>query len=174
MPFRASKRLVWADLGPLDSVDMLVEVTFAGQTFRWSTRPVTMSDGGGAVLVFNGSLNALDFGTVLQTLADTPDQTSISLDVLWPVDVAELVAQGHDLSAATGELSAWVEGRAYEDRQVLVAGRVRQPNYGAFADPVSFTIEEAPFMDVGEWPATAQRAARHTWPTVQELSLIHL
>ena len=166
--FKSSRRLFWSELGPHDVVCMLLEIDFAGQTFRWSTSPITMLNVDSELIRFDGGLNELDFGAVLQTLADTPDQASISVDLLWPVDVALLISQGHDLSAATGELSAWVEGKTYEDRQILVRGRVRQPDYGGFNDVVSFTLEEAPFQDVGEWPTTSERVDETTWPTFQE------
>jgi hypothetical protein len=147
---------------------MLVSVDYAGQTFRWSTKPVVIEDVNGDSLSFDGGLNELDFETVLQTLADAPDQTSISLDLMWPVDIAKLVSNGHDLSTARGELSAWIEGNTYENRQVLVSGRVRQPIYAAYNEPVSFTIEEAPFEDVAEWPPSSQRINKETWPRYRD------
>ena len=59
-------------------------------------------------------------------------------------------------------MSAWIEGNTYENRQVLVSGRVRQPIYAAYNEPVSFTIEEAPFEDVAEWPPSSQRINKET------------
>lgn len=168
MPFTRSRRLFWSELGPDDDVLLLVEISFAGQVFRWSSRPVQIENESGDLLWFEGGLNELTFDAALQTLANSPDQNAISLDLLWPVDVAELIAKGHDLSAATGEFSAWVDGGKYADRQVFVRGRVRQPVYGAHYEPVSLTIEEAPFEDVGVWPDASARVSKSTWLTHRE------
>lgn len=168
MGYTSTRRLYASELQGDAQVFLLVSVDFAGQAFRWSTKPVNISTASGEVLRFDGGLNELEFETVLQTLTDAPDQTSISLDLLWPVDVAQLVSEGHDLSAARGEMSAWIDGNQYEDRQVLVTGRVRQPTYAAFNEPVSFTIEEAPFEDVALWPPASQRINKKTWPRYRQ------
>ena len=160
--------LSYEGLTPQRALYVLVEVKFAGQTFRWSTQPVSILNSDGEWLRFDGGLNELEHESFLQTLSDSPDQNSISLDLLWPVDVAKLVSEGHDLSAATGEVSVWLHSDEYEARQVLIKGLVKTPNYGGFNDPVSFTIEEAPFQDVGLWPRATERVDSKTWPTHRE------
>ena len=130
----------------------LVSIDYAGRLWRWSTEPVTVTDGDGRALAFDGGLAALDVSEVLAVLADTPDLLSVALELLWPDDVALLVAQGHDLATATGELAAWSRGTVYEDRAVLIDGRVLLPQYGADGEPVQLSIEEKPYEDRGLYP----------------------
>ena len=130
----------------------LVSIDYAGRLWRWSTEPVTVTDGDGRALAFDGGLAALDVAEVLAVLADTPDLLSVALELLWPDDVALLVAQGHDLATATGELAAWSRGTVYEDRAVLIDGRVLLPQYGADGEPVQLSIEEKPYEDRALYP----------------------
>ena len=167
MGYSASRDLFWKELIG-SRIYLLLEVNFAGKIWRWSTSPVVISDSAGNERVFGGGLNELEYTTVLQTLADAPDQASLSFDLIWPEDLAQLISEGHDLSAGTGEVSAIVTGKQWSDRQVLLEGSVRQPEYGAQGEPVSFTVEEAPFQDAGSWPGQLQQVNATTWPTYQE------
>ena len=166
MAHSASRDLYWKELIGSD-VYLLLEVNFAGKVWRWSTAPISISDSAGVLRQFGGGLNELEYSTVLQTLADAPDQASLSFDLIWPEDVALLIAQGHDMSGGTGEISAIVEGKQWSDRQVLLSGSIRQPEYGAQGDAVSFTVEEAPFQDAGSWPHQSEKIDATTWPTHQ-------
>ncbi|MHA1128164.1 MAG: phage tail protein [Alphaproteobacteria bacterium] len=166
MGYSASRDLYWKELIGSD-VCLLLEVRFAGKVWRWSTAPISISDSAGELRQFGGGLNELEYSSVLQTLADAPDQASLSFDLIWPDDVALLIAQGHDMSAGTGEVSAIVEGKLWSDRQVLLSGSIRQPEYGAAGEPVSFTVEEAPFQDAGSWPHQSEKIDATTWPTHQ-------
>lgn len=127
-------------------VTWLLEVTFAGQTYRWSSQPIDVDTDDGPI-PYDGGLDALRVEEALAVVSDAPDTRSVALDVFWPDDVAALVSAGHDLAAATGELAALPAGVAYEDRLVVVSGSVSQPEYGGADEPVSFSLVENPYDD---------------------------
>jgi hypothetical protein len=141
----------------------LLEVDFAGRTFRWSSRPIDVVDDEGDAASFEGGLDAVELEQALSTLSDTPELLSVPFELFFPVDVAELIEQGHDLSAATGELSLMVVESGYATRQVLVAGRVSEPEYSAEDEPVAFSLVEEPYDDVALVPEPTAKISRQTW-----------
>ena len=131
----------------------LLSIEYAGRLWRWSSEPITLTDASGDVQQFDGGLEGLDVEQVLPSFGESPDMLSASLDLMWPSDVALLVSQGHDLSAATGELALFVRGTSFDDRYVLIDGNISQPQYGDANEPVSLTLEEHPFDDGALIPA---------------------
>jgi len=163
------------------SLCWLVVINYAGRQWRWSSEPVTLTDSDGDVLQFDGGLAPLELSQVLAVLADSPEMLSISLELYWPEDVAAMVADGHDLSAATGELAIMpMDGGRYwdDDRHVLISGRVSQPQYGAAYEAVVFSLEEQPYDDAAVYPpnfhivkkdattGAVLEDAAHTFPVV--------
>ena len=135
-PFR------WIELlDDLTSVEFLLSVTFAGREFYFSTKPRIISG-----IPFAGGLSA-DWTDALDLFNHSPTLLAIPLTLIFPEDVAALVAKGHDLWKGTGELSLWVEGRPYDDRIVLITGDMVDPSYGAAGEPVKFSLEANGFQD---------------------------
>jgi hypothetical protein len=66
-------------------------------------------------------------------------------ELLFPVDVAELVEAGYPLSDARGDVLV--------DGVVLMSGVASEPTYGAVGQPVSLTISCEPFNDTAIIPA---------------------
>lgn len=145
-------------------VNWLVTIRYAGRDFRFSTRPLSVTNDDGDTLAFEGGLPEVQVEQVLAAISDAPELLSVSLDLVFPVDVAELVAQGHDLSAATGEVALHVEGTVWEDRYVLLDGKVTNPLYGAEDEEVSFSVVEMPYEDGAIWPDAGALVTRFTWP----------
>jgi hypothetical protein len=143
----------------------LLEITFAGQTFRWSSRPISITNADGESLPYDGSLNAPDIEQSLSGIGDDAEPLSIGFDLFFPstVVVAEQIAKGFDLAAARGELSLIAAGSAYEDRQLVLVGAVVEPEYGGTNEPVSFTLEEQLWDDTALIPGAAARVTASTW-----------
>lgn len=147
----------------LSEVVWLLEVDYAGKTYRWATEPVAVANDAGVALLYHGGLDVdLDLGFDL--FSDAADPVSVSFELLFPDNVAELVASGHDLSAGRGELSLWVDGRTYEDRQVMLAGTLEFPSYGAEDEPIRFSLREDSTQDRAQIPEAAARITLDTWP----------
>lgn len=130
---------------------MLLRVTWHGRDYRFSVEPLSVSGTGGVVAHLPG-LSVGGFTETFQFLSGSVDRQSVPASVLWPGDVAAAVAAGYRLDTAEAELAVWVEGTSYEQRRVLLVGRVMQPSYGAPGEPVSFSVEAPPWNDQGTWP----------------------
>lgn len=142
----------------------LLSFEWAGRTYRWSSRPCDPVDAAGEAYPHDGGLPDIAFAETFSLLSNSPDVRSVSLELIFPVDVAALIQQGHDLAAATGELALWRDGDAYEDRVVVLVGRVREPEYGAEGEPVALTLEQAPWDDSALIPDASARVTSDTWP----------
>lgn len=141
----------------------LLSLSYAGRTFRWSSYPLEITDADGEVYVFSGELGDVDLVETLDLLTTSPDQLSIPFEVVFPVDVAQLVQQGHDLSAATAEVALHVPGNSWEDRRVVLVGDVVQPTYGAENEPVAFSVEQNLWDDRSLVPMASARVTETTW-----------
>lgn len=151
----------------------LLTVNYAGRPFFWSSRPCAPVDDEGTAIEHDGGLDSVELEEAVSGPDADPDSMSLPFEVFFPADVsvAELAAAGHDLAAATGELALWVEGTPYSERQVVLVGRVSSPEYGDIDEPVSFSLEEAPWEDASIILAAAARVTSTTWPTAPEESL---
>lgn len=145
----------------------LLEIDYAGTIWRWSSAPITVVDADGASVVFDGGLEDQRFDEALAIAGESADDRSASFELFWPgtVGVAVLVARGHDLATSLGELSILVVGQAYETRQIVVSGRVSQPEYGALDEPVAFSLIEQPYDDLATIIPASQTITLDTWPT---------
>jgi len=133
----------------------LLDLTYAGTTFRLSTRDLDVSSDDGD-LHYVGGISEVTLSTALDLLGESGEPQSVPLEVSMPVDVAALSAAGHDLALASGELSRWVDGDVWEDRKVVLSGRVSDPEYGARNLPIRFSLEDLVFDDAALVPeATA-------------------
>lgn len=149
----------------------LLEIEWDGYTFRWSTEPGEIAKADGSKLLFNNGMDVPEIDDEMDLMGDTPRQASVSMELMFPCDVAALVAGGHDLATATGELSVWVAGRTYEQRITLVKGKLSEPVHGDRDQPVAFTIEQALSEDRALYPGPDAVISRDTWTTAPEKSL---
>lgn len=161
----SASELVGADLV------WLVQIDWAGRTYRWSSRPAETTDEDGVAVPLDGGLDDMDFEEAFSLLSGAPDERSLSLELVFPVDVAALVQAGHDLSSATGELALLRDGDALSDRMVLLSGNVTEPTYGADGEAVSLTIEQPPWEDRASFPDAVAVVSADTWPDAHPDSL---
>jgi len=148
----------------------LLEITWAGTVYRFSSKPVVLPSDDGA-LPFHGGLEDLDYSEALDRLTTTPQGQTASLDLIFPINVAQQIAKGHDMGAASGDLAMVLEvggviQQTYEQRQQLLTGRLTQPQYGAPDKPVgwaAFSLEQAPFDDAGLVLNPSHRINQLTW-----------
>lgn len=168
---RYQRPLRWIEmLDDLTSVEFLLRVTIAGRDFYFSTRPRVLYDESGEPIQFDGGLEA-EWTDALNLFNDSPTLLSIPLELYFSVDIAQLVADGHDLWRGTGELSLWIEGRPYEDRVILIDGSMSEPQYGAKGEPVKFSLESNGFQDSALTHTQTQKVTLETWPEPDEDSI---
>jgi len=162
------KPLRWAEmLDDLTSVEFLLSVTLAGRAFYFSTRPRVLFDELGRPIQFDGGLEA-EWTDALNLFNESPTLLAIPLELYFSEDVAELVANGHELWRGTGELSLWIEGRPYEERLILIDGAIVDPSYGAKGEPVKFSLESNGFEDTNLTHGQKDRVLPSTFPSADK------
>ena len=91
------------------------------------------------------------------------DLASVSVTLDLGVDVAALVAAGHDLAQATGTLTL--------DDVVVLVGRAIGPTYGDPSEPpgvVRLTIRQSVIDDTSLWPPPGLVIDTTTWPNAPD------
>ena len=158
-----------------DDAVWLLTLTYAGQVWRYATERVYVdSDSplGADTYAYAPGLTPLStVQQALATVSSEPELRSVSVEVLWndagdADSVAELISQGHDLAAGRAEVALWVRDTPYEDRLVVVSGRVREPEYGGRGEPIALTVEDEPWDDVAR--LTTGIASKSAWPNVHD------
>ncbi len=151
----------------------LLELTFAGRVWRFSTELVDVEG-----YIYTGSLSNVSYDEEVTWASAEYDLPTAGVSVIFPQDIAKLIAQGHDLSAATGELSLWVKGSDLDDKRIVVSGRANTADYGAEGEPVSFSLEPdwldnsrlypspESVIDDTTWPNHADNTSGKTYPTI--------
>jgi hypothetical protein len=143
----------------------LLSLAYAGTTWRWASEPCTPLDGS-APVPHLGGLEVDDLEETTTILEQIPELRSVPLALPWPrPGVSRLVSGGHDLAAATGELSLWDGESDYADRLVLIRGRLNEPQYGGPDEPVRASLEELPYTDTRLFPDASAFISLETWPT---------
>ena len=141
----------------------LLTLDYAGQTWRLSSEPLEVRTRAGDSLAYLGGIDDIDYTVETGLLTDAMPLRSTSFDLLWPGDVAALVALGNDLDSATGELAVIRAGDEYEDRVILYSGYAADSQHGAVNDPVSITLVEDSFDDSAEIPLPIMTVTEDTW-----------
>lgn len=144
-------------------VHWLLDLTFAGRVIRCSHEDVTVTSSKLGDLQYAGCLESFNVGLSLDLFADSASLLSVKVAGVLPVNVPKLVSEGHDLGAATGVLSQWIEGTPYEDRRIVLRGRVRDPEYAAEDEPVNFALEDNLYDDQGLIPDVSAAVTFDTW-----------
>jgi hypothetical protein len=154
----------------LTSVEFLLNITFAGREYHFSSRPLVLNDEAGRPIQFMGGLS-LNWTDALNLFNESPTLLSLPVALIFEDDIAELVSRGFNLWRAKGELSFWVEGRPYEKRIIILRGSVVEPTYGAKNEPVRFSLESNGFDDVNLTHSPTERLSTQTWPDPLENDL---
>tara|TARA_R110000824_G_scaffold88655_1_gene217895 strand:- start:3512 stop:4906 length:1395 start_codon:yes stop_codon:yes gene_type:complete len=103
-----------------------VRITYASRVFSFPDREVSVED-------------------IADVMSRTSTGRSVSFsNLLFPVDVAALVNDGHDLSRATGEVLV--------DGVTIMSGMISEPEYGRAGEPVALTVSDDPYNDRGLVP----------------------
>lgn len=144
----------------------LLDLTFASVTYRLSRDELDVtSTAMGKVLQYNGGINnEIEWEESVDIFSDSISEIAIPLSISLDVDVAALIAQGHDLGSAYAELSLYIDGTKYEDRRVVVRGFLTDPQYGTSDEPITFSLESNGFDDRGLVPGIKETITKSTWP----------
>jgi len=153
-------------------IHWLLTVEWAGLTIRLADDQLDVVTEAGTSLQYDAGLDAVELTEAISLLGDSVGQLSIPIEFLAPPgqSIAERIAAGDDFSSARGELARWVEGTTYEERRVVLSGRLSDPEYGGDDEPVSTSLEEVLYEDTSIIPAATLATSSTTWPHADSLS----
>lgn len=144
----------------------LLTVWVGGRVIRVSDVACLVSDAGtGDTYAYSARLVTTDAPRV--ELGDGGDLPEASASIAWLQDESDAwgpLADGDDLSDATGELALWVSGLDYATRQVVVAGRLDVTAYGDVGETVEATLFVSLGDDLGLIPPPELTATTERWP----------
>lgn len=148
----------------------LVSVTVRGRTWRFSQDDLSIADGSDE-LHFTGSLGEIDYYEAITEPGGAAESNSVSVDLVFAGEDADgwasLVRASRGIGGATAELALIRDGDAFSVREVRLDGRVDGLSYGAFSEPVAFTIEESPWeVQSPPFPPPTAAVTASTWPRV--------
>ena len=148
----------------------VVSLTIGSRQLFFSHEALDISaDDGSVVAVSAGLVADIDATRALQIQQTSVPLKSVSLSVITEAeDWAAIVAEGWDLAAGVGELSEWIPGRTWEQRQVILTGLLDAPTYGARGEPLAFTLKNHPMQDRGQILASTAIVDADTWPNAHE------
>jgi hypothetical protein len=139
-------------------------LTFASREWRFATESVVIIDADSEELRYEGGLAAPLIEQTFDFTAEFVAGITVPIEIAFSEDVAKLYAQGHRFSKATADLSLWLPGTAFEDRfRLMSGGEVQNPQFGAFGEPVSFSLAQRPFDDTNQFPPANARVGTNTW-----------
>jgi hypothetical protein len=148
----------------------VVTLTLGSRVLHFSHEALDIvQDDGSFISVAAGLIADIDATRALQIQQTTVPLRSVSMSIITEAeDWAAIVADGYDLAAGVGELSEWIPGRTWEDRQIILTGLLDAPTYGARGEPLAYTLKNHPMQDRGQiLPPTAIVDAQ-TWPNAHE------
>jgi hypothetical protein len=158
----------------------LVDLTFAGRTYRLATMPVQL-DSATDVLSYDGTVDELVWSRSLDLFSLQPESEAIIVSGFIPADVAALVAEGQSIEGSAVQVSQvrvrpGADGApvdAWEGRRVCLSGRVADAEYGATNDDgrtyVRFSAERNAYDSTVQIPPATHRVTERTWKLAGKL-----
>ena len=169
-------RLTRQDLLGADLVWTLA-LTLRGTTYYLST-DISEPGGDDSPGLLPGGLAPVSWSLESRPTDTGVGEVEVSLSFLWAVvlDIAEdswaaSQALGWDLGDSTAELSLSVKNANWADRQVILTGRVIEPEYGARGEDVTLTLAQDVADDRGRIIASTMRVDETTFPASGTVSV---
>ncbi len=132
----------WTEAQLRGELFWVLALTWAGGTFYISTARLNIANGSDTIATTSDLVDAPSVEEALEVWSVEAPRLSVPLSFLLPVDVPALIAEGHALDGAVGELSQWADGTDWSSRRVVVRGQLVDPEYGAAWEPITCSLEE--------------------------------
>lgn len=144
----------------------LVTIAACGRVWRLSSEVCTVTSNDGDLL-FEAGLDDLSVDEALGEPGGDPGEPVASIEQAHLDGVVTATTYGQDLTAGRGEVALWLPGTAWEDRRVLVAGRVRSAAVGR-DDVCDLTLGDTLDVDHGRILDAAATIDAASWPSAQD------
>ena len=159
---------------------LIVSVTYAGSVIRLSTADIDIVDAAeGVTYSYYPGIGEMTVSTAMEFLQSSAGALSVPVQAVFPVSVAQLHAQGHQLARSPVEVAIWTEGTDYAARIILARGIVSDPEWGEPSEPVAFSVEDKAKTSTVEVPSMTEQVDGYTWPSTitslatDELGLVY-
>ena len=157
----------------------LLDLHLRGKVYRFSTEPVEVSNTdpkvGPIVYQYRSGLEFLDYQDTVALMDTEASTREVAVSVLFGTAArdgwAAIANPKKEVGGTRAELSLWIKGSIYEDRQLIVSGFILEPTHGGAFEPVKFTITESDFDDPALYPPIEAKVDRRTWPRRRGSSL---
>lgn len=163
----------------------LLDMTFAGHRWCIATAAVSLDSDDGPVQYSPGlDLRGIDESFDRLELDPAAQSATLAAVLSNGASVLDLSARGHRLDRCPATVAmifvdandrpiALADGSAqtWEDRAILIAGRVQQPQYGVIDKPSGWfgcTVRDSLWEDTGRIIPQSRRINTTTWPTARE------
>lgn len=144
---------------------LIVSVTYAGTVIRLSTVDLDITDAAeGVTYSYYPGIGEMTVSTAMEFLQSSAGALSVPVQAVFPVGVAALHAQGHQLARSPVEVAIWTEGTDYAERIILARGIVSDPEWGEPTEPVAFSVEDAAKTSTVTVPNGTEQVDGWTWP----------
>jgi len=144
---------------------LIVSVTYAGTVIRLSTAEIDITDAAeGTTYSYYPGIGELTVSTAMEFLQSSAGALSVPVSAIFPVSVAQLHAQGHQLARSPVEVAIWTEGTDYAARIILARGIVSDPEWGEPQEVVAFSVEDAAKTSTVTVPSGTEQVDGWTWP----------
>jgi len=144
---------------------LIVSVTYAGTVIRLSTADIDITEAAeGATYSYYPRIGEMTVSTAMEFLQSSAGALSVPVSAVFPLSVAQLHAQGHQLARSPVEVAIWTEGTDYAARIILARGIVSDPEWGEPAEPVAFSVEDAAKASTVTVPSGTEQVDGYTWP----------
>lgn len=144
----------------------LLEIHFGSRKrILLAREPIAVPSAADGTWNFSGGLDEVTFSDSVDLYSVNESSRSVSISCIPPINIAELVGQGFDLTTTTASLSQIIEGEDYSDRRPVFRNvRIRDPEYGAEFEEFRFSLKSNPFEDQAMIPPIGHRVNATTWP----------
>jgi hypothetical protein len=144
---------------------LIVSVTYAGTVIRLSTADLDITDAAeGVTYSYYPGIGEMTVSTAMEFLQSSAGALSVPVSAVFPVSVAALHAQGHQLARSPVEVAIWTEGTDYAARIILARGIVSDPEWGEPQEVVAFSVEDAAKTSTVTVPSGTEQVDGYTWP----------
>jgi hypothetical protein len=144
---------------------LIVSVTYAGTVIRLSTAEIDITDAAeGVTYSYYPGIGEMTVSTAMEFLQSSAGALSVPVSAVFPVSVAQLHAQGHQLARSPVEVAIWTEGTDYAARIILARGIVSDPEWGEPQEVVSFSVEDPAKTSTVTVPNGTEQVDGYTWP----------
>lgn len=124
----------------------LLSIEIAGRVLRYSSKAVSVPDGAN-IITYRGGVSEVTASGSLDILQQNPSAPSVNFGLIVEEDLALLVSYGHRLDRSIAELSWYVEGTDFSERQIIIRGPILVGAYGEKGEPLTGVIEAQPQGD---------------------------